>query len=441
MTFEEFNISKQLQKAINDLGFDKPTTIQEKAFSVIKSGKDVVGLAQTGTGKTIAFLLPILELLKYSNQFDPRIMILVPTRELVEQIKEEIEKLTTYKPIRVVSVYGGTNINTQKAALLAGVDIVVATPGRIYDLALSGSFKLKAIQKVVIDEMDEMLNLGFRTQLKNILDLLPQKRQNLLFSATMDENIELILNEYFNDPIKIEAAPHGTPVEKITQSVYKVPNFFTKVNLLINLFHIDPSMEKVLVFTSSKSLADRLHDLISIDYPGQFGIIHSNKSQNFRFNTLRHFQGGLNKGLIATDLVSRGLDISDVTHVINFDMPEDASNYIHRIGRTGRAEKEGVAISFVTEKEEVMLSEVEVLMNMQINRIDIPETVDISDELLEQEKPIIPGVNYSPEATIKESKGAFHEKKKKNTKVNLGGSYKIEIKKKYKKPKTRGQKK
>lgn len=441
MTFEDFNLSKQLLKAINDLSFDKPTTIQEKAFSVIKSGKDVVGLAQTGTGKTFAFLLPILELLKYSNQFDPRIMILVPTRELVEQVKEDIEKLTTYKPVRVVSVYGGTNINTQKAALLAGVDIVVATPGRIYDLALSGSFKLKSIQKVVIDEMDEMLNLGFRTQLKNILDLLPEKRQNLLFSATMDESIELILNEYFNDPIKIEAAPHGTPVEKIEQSLYKVPNFFTKVNLLIKLFQTDLSMEKVLVFTSSKSLADRLHDLISIDFPGQFGIIHSNKSQNFRFNTLRHFQDGFNKGLIATDLVSRGLDISDVTHVVNFDMPEDASNYIHRIGRTGRAEKEGVAISFVTEKEEVMLVDVESLMNMKINVIDIPEDVVISEELLEQEKPLIPGVNYSPEVTIKESKGAFHEKKKKNTKVNLGGSYKIEIKKKYKKPKTRGQKK
>jgi len=441
MTFEDFNLSKQLLKAINDLSFDKPTTIQEKAFSVIKSGKDVVGLAQTGTGKTFAFLLPILELLKYSNQFDPRIMILVPTRELVEQVKEDIEKLTTYKPVRVVSVYGGTNINTQKAALLAGVDIVVATPGRIYDLALSGSFKLKSIQKVVIDEMDEMLNLGFRTQLKNILDLLPEKRQNLLFSATMDESIELILNEYFNDPIKIEAAPHGTPVEKIEQSLYKVPNFFTKVNLLIKLFQTDLSMEKVLVFTSSKSLADRLHDLISIDFPGQFGIIHSNKSQNFRFNTLRHFQDGFNKGLIATDLVSRGLDISDVTHVVNFDMPEDASNYIHRIGRTGRAEKEGVAISFVTENEEVMLVDVESLMNMKISVIDIPEDVVISEELLEQEKPMILGVNYSPEATIKESKGAFHEKKKKNTKVNLGGSYKIEIKKKYKKPKTRGQKK
>lgn len=440
MVFSDFNIGKQLVKAINDLGFDKPTTIQEKAFSVIKSGKDVVGLAQTGTGKTIAFLLPILELLKYSNQYEPRIIILVPTRELVEQVKEDVEKLTSYMNVRVAAVYGGTNINTQKAALLAGVDIVVATPGRIYDLAISGSFKLKSIQKVVIDEMDEMLNLGFRTQLKNILDLLPAKRQNLLFSATMDEDVELIINDYFNDPIKIEAAPHGTPVEKIRQTLYNVPNFHTKVNLLTHLFKTDTSFEKVLIFTSSKSLADRLHEIISESFPGEFGIIHSNKSQNFRFNSLRHFQEGLNKGLVATDLVSRGLDISDVSHVINFDMPEDSSNYIHRIGRTGRAEKNGEAISFVTEKELEMLESVENLMDVKIEVVDFPEDVEVSEVLLESEKPIIPGVNYSPEATIKESKGAFHDKKKKNKKVNLGGSYKIEIKKKYKKPKTRGQK-
>ena len=324
--------------------------------------------------------------------------------------------------------------------MLSGVDIVVATPGRIYDLAISGSFKLKSIQKVVIDEMDEMLNLGFRTQLKNILDLLPEKRQNLLFSATMDKDVEVIINDYFNDPTKIEAAPHGTPVEKIQQSFYKVVNFHTKVNLLIHLFKTSLSFDKVLIFTSSKSLADRLHEIISETFPGEFGIIHSNKSQNFRFNSLRHFQDGLNKGLIATDLVSRGLDISDVSHVINFDMPEESSNYIHRIGRTGRAEKEGESISFVTEKEEQILDSIEHLMGIKINKVEFPEEVEVSEVLLEQEKPVIPGVNYSPEATIKESKGAFHEKKKKNKKVNLGGSYKIEIKKKYKKPKTRGQK-
>jgi len=440
MTFSELNLNKQLLKALNDLGFEHPTTIQSKAFSVVMSGKDVVGLAQTGTGKTLAFLLPILNLLKFSNQIEPRVVILVPTRELVIQIVEEVEKLTTYMSVRVDGVYGGANINTQKARLLQGLDILVATPGRILDLSLNGSLKLKCIQKLVIDEMDEMLNLGFRTQLKNILELMPEKRQNLLFSATMDEDVDLIIDDYFNSPLLIEAAAHGTPLEKIIQSGYSVPNFYTKVNLLIHLLDTTEDMSKVLIFTGSKRLADLLFDIISEIYPEKFGIIHSNKSQNFRFSSLKKFQQGEHRGLIATDLVSRGLDISDVTHVINFDMPDDSSNYIHRIGRTGRADKDGVAISFITEAEVKFQLPIEEMMKMEIPMIDFPEGVEISDVLIEQEKPVIPGVNYSPEATIKESQGAFHEKKKKNTKVNLGGSYKIEIKKKYKKPKTRGQK-
>ena len=440
MTFSELNLSKQLLKAIDDLGFDQPTTIQSKAFSVIMSGKDVVGLAQTGTGKTLAFLLPMLNLLKYSNQIEPRIIILVPTRELVIQVVEEVEKLTTYMSVRVGGVYGGANINTQKAMLMEGLDILVATPGRMLDLSLNGSLKLKCVQKLVIDEMDEMLNLGFRTQLKNILEVMPEKRQNLLFSATMNEDVEFIIEDYFNNPQKIEAAAHGTPLEKIIQSGYSVPNFYTKVNLLIHLLETTTDMTKVLIFTGSKRLADLLHEIISERFPDEFGIIHSNKSQNFRFNSLRHFQEGINRGLIATDLVSRGLDISDVTHVINFDMPDDSSNYIHRIGRTGRADKDGIAISFVTQAEEKYQLPIEEMMKMKIPMVELPSEIEISEILIEQEKPVIAGVNYASEATIKDSRGAFQEKKKKNTKVNLGGSYKIEIKKKYKKPKTRGQK-
>ncbi len=440
MTFSELNLSKQLLKAIDDLGFDQPTTIQSKAFSVIMSGKDVVGLAQTGTGKTLAFLLPMLNLLKYSNQIEPRIIILVPTRELVIQVVEEVEKLTTYMSVRAGGVYGGANINTQKAMLMEGLDVLVATPGRMLDLSLNGSLKLKCVQKLVIDEMDEMLNLGFRTQLKNILEVMPEKRQNLLFSATMNEDVEFIIEDYFNNPQKIEAAAHGTPLEKIIQSGYSVPNFYTKVNLLIHLLETTTDMTKVLIFTGSKRLADLLHEIISERFPDEFGIIHSNKSQNFRFNSLRHFQEGINRGLIATDLVSRGLDISDVTHVINFDMPDDSSNYIHRIGRTGRADKDGIAISFVTQAEEKYQLPIEEMMKMKIPMVELPSEIEISEILIEQEKPVIAGVNYASEATIKDSRGAFQEKKKKNTKVNLGGSYKIEIKKKYKKPKTRGQK-
>ena len=343
--------------------------------------------------------------------------------------------------VRVGGVYGGANINTQKSMLMEGLDILVATPGRMLDLSLNGSLKLKCIQKLVIDEMDEMLNLGFRTQLKNILDVMPEKRQNLLFSATMNEDVDLIIEDYFNSPQKIEAAAHGTPLEKIIQSGFNVPNFYTKVNLLIHLLESTSDMTKVLVFTGSKRLADLLHEIISEKFPEEFGIIHSNKSQNFRFNSLRQFQDGKHRGLIATDLVSRGLDISDVTHVVNFDMPDDSSNYIHRIGRTGRADKDGIAISFITKAEEKFQLQIEEMMKMKIPLVDLPLELVISEELIEQERPVIPGVNYASEATIKDSRGAFQEKKKKNTKVNLGGSYKIEIKKKYKKPKTRGQKK
>jgi ATP-dependent RNA helicase RhlE len=440
MTFQELNISKQLLKSLDEQNFISPTTIQQKAYNVIKSGRDVVGLAQTGTGKTLAFLLPLLDQLKFSKNIEPRIIILVPTRELVQQIVEETEKLTTYLNIRTLGVYGGANINTQIEYILNGVDVLVATPGRFYDLALNGSLKLKAIQKVVIDEMDEMLNLGFRTQLKNILELLPTKRQTLLFSATMHPDVEVLIDEYFNFPEKIEAAAHGTPIEKIKQSQYLVPNFHTKVNLLISLLENHKDISKVLVFTRSRKIADMLFEIIDSKFPENFGIIHSNKSQNFRFNALRNFQNETYRGLIATDLVSRGLDISDVTHVINFDMPEEATNYIHRIGRTGRADKEGDAISFVTPFDEELRNSIEELMKIEIPTIELPSSIEISEQLLESEKPIIPGVNYMPEATIKNSQGAFHDKKDKNKKVNLGGSYKRNIKTKYKKRKTRGQK-
>ena len=440
MKFSDFKITKPLSNALKDLGFDTPTTIQEKAFSVIMSGRDVVGLAQTGTGKTFAFLLPILNIFKYSNQVEPRVIILVPTRELVEQIVDEAEKISKYMNVRIVGVYGGTNINTQKELLFQGLDILVATPGRLYDLALNGSLKLKGIQKIVIDEMDEMLNLGFRVQLNNILELLPERRQNLLFSATMTNDIEVLLNTYFNNPQKIEAAAHGTPLENILQNAYYVPNFNSKVNLINFLLSDRKLLTKILVFTKSKRIADLLFERICENFEGEIGIIHSNKSQNFRFNALHDFESGKNRILIATDLVSRGLDISDVSHVINFDMPDDTLNYIHRIGRTGRADKPGTATSFISPNDLTFQNEVELLMKLEIPRLEIPVEVLLSEELIEMEKPELPGKNYLANVKIK-GHGAFHAKKKKNTKVNLGGSYKREIKLKYKKPKTRGSKK
>lgn len=390
------------------------------------SGRDVVGIAQTGTGKTLAFLLPILNMLKYSNQNDPRVVILVPTRELVLQVVEEIEKLTTYLTIRTLGIYGGANINTQIDQIMSGVDILVATPGRFYDVILNGTLKTKTIQKLIIDEMDEMLNLGFRVQLKNILEVIPEKRQNLLFSATLDEEVESIIDDYFNTPERVEAAAPGTPVEKIKQSAFKIPNFLSKVNLIKHLFDNDETMNKVLVFTKSRKVADLLFDKITEDFPEAIGVIHSNKSQNYRFNSLKNFQDNKHRILIATDLVSRGLDISDVSHVINFDIPEDPTHYIHRIGRTGRADKEGIAISFVSDLDVDLYSKIESTLNSPIEDAIIPEDVEITSTLLEFEKPEVPGVNYLPKATLKNSQGAFHEKKEKNKKKNLGSKWKRE---------------
>jgi ATP-dependent RNA helicase RhlE len=442
MTFDDLNLNTPLLSALDDLGYTNPTTIQHRVFPIVMSGKDVCGIAQTGTGKTFAYLLPCLRQWKFSKDKAPQILIIVPTRELVAQVVDAVKALTPYMSLIVIGVYGGVNINTQKAAVEKGVDVLVATPGRLYDLAMNGAFKTKMIKKLVIDEVDEMLNLGFRTQLKNILDLLPPRRQNLLFSATITDEVEALIDTYFNDPIRVEAAPTGTPLENIIQAGYEVPNFYTKVNLLELLLSEDASMTKVLVFAATKHLADQLYEQLEAKFPGTAGVIHSNKEQNHRFNTVKQFQEGNYRFIIATDIVARGIDIAEVTHVINFDTPEVPENYIHRIGRTGRADKKGIAITFITEKEKTPLSVIEKLMKYQVPILPLPEHLVISDVLTEEEKPKIFMKIIQVKAPKKDEVGpAFHEKSAKNSKVNFIVKKKDRMMKKYGKPITRGQKK
>ena len=422
MTFEDLNLNKPLLKALADLEYIYPTPIQKETFSVVMSGRDVVGVAQTGTGKTFAYLLPMLKQLKFSDQKDARILILVPTRELVVQIVEEIKKLTKYSNFRTVGIYGGTNINTQKQLAHDGMDIIVATPGRLLDLVFTGILRLKFIQKLVIDEVDEMLTLGFRSQLTSLLEIIPKKRQNLMFSATLSPKIEILIDDFFNTPQKIEIAPHGTPLDKIIQRAYFVPNFNTKVNLLGLLLSEKNEYSKVLVFVSTKKNADRLFELMQAKFPEEVDVIHSGKTQSHRINCVKQFDEGKLRMLIATDIIARGMDITDVTHVINFEMPDTAGDYIHRIGRTGRADKDGEAISFINEAEKVFQSEIELLMNKPIPIETLPENLVISQVYLEEEKPgILYDKNYLKAPSIKGSKGAFHDKKEKNMKVNLGG--------------------
>jgi ATP-dependent RNA helicase RhlE len=420
-SFDNLNLSKPLIKAIADIGFTTPTPIQEKSFPIIMSGCDVVGIAQTGTGKTFAYLLPILRQLTYSEQRHPRVLIVVPTRELVVQVVTEIEKLTKYMSVRTIGVYGASNINIQKQKVYDGVDILVATPGRLIDLTLSRTLQFSGVKKLVVDEVDEMLNLGFRAQLVQILEILPVKRQTILFSATMNEDVEMMIDKYFNKPQYVELISRGTPLEKIIQKFYAVPNFYTKVNLLEWLILNEKDFKKVLVFVKNKLIADDIEKELQ-DFKDDIAVIHSNKSQPHRFAGVKNFQEEKIRLLIATDVVARGLDFKDVSHVINFDVPAVAESYMHRIGRTGREGKAGIAISFVTEKEKAFQTAIETLMNLKIKEIKLPKGVEISEILTKDEMPVKrdKNINKNKQPT-KTGGGAFHEKKDKNKKVQLGG--------------------
>lgn len=447
MTFDELNLNKPLINALNELGYTTPTTIQQHVFSVVMSGRDVCGIAQTGTGKTLAYLLPCLRQFQFSKDKLPQILVIVPTRELVVQVVETVKTLTTYMNVVVVGVYGGVNLKPQAAEVQQGVDVLVATPGRLVDLLTIGVLKTKAIKKFVIDEVDEMLNLGFRAQLTTILDLLPPKRQNLLFSATLTDEVEQMIDTFFNNPVRVEAAPVGTPLENIAQTAYSVPNFYTKVNLLKLLLRQDTDMTKVLVFVATKQLADDLYEQLADDFPDQVGVIHSNKAQNHRFEAVSQFQAGHYRILIATDIIARGLDVAGVSHVINFDLPGRGTAdvpevYIHRIGRTGRADRKGIAISFITEREKEDQVAIEALMKYSIPMLPLPENLVIAEELTDDEKPRVNMKIVEGKVPRREDVGpAFHEKSDKNKKVNVRRDHAAEKRAKYGRPIKRSGKK
>ena len=300
--------------------------------------------------------------------------------------------------------------------------------------------KLKGVKKVVIDEVDIMLDLGFRFQLTNIFELLPTKKQNLMFSATMTEDIEEIISSFFSLAEKVQIALSGTPLENIIQTKYSVPNYFTKENLLVNILRDKEKMKKVLVFVSSKKIADRLYESISEFFISELAVIHSNKSQNYRFRSINQYSEGKVRILIATDIIARGLDLDKISHVINFDTPTFPENYMHRIGRTGRAEEEGNSILFYTEREDIYKNKIEDLMKLKISELDIPNDVEITQELTtEEHRANNKNINRNLKKEERINSG-FHEKSAKNQQVNDRDKWRKERAVKYKKPKTRGDK-
>jgi ATP-dependent RNA helicase RhlE len=341
--------------------------------------------------------------------------------------------------VRIAGVFGGVNIKTQQALLSEGTDIIVGTPGRLYDLILNRSLQTQDIKKLVIDEVDIMLDLGFRFQLNNIFELLPEKRQNIMFSATMTDDVQFLIQDNFINPQTITVSVSGTPLDNISQTCYAVPNFHTKLNLLNYLLKDKATFQKVVVFVGSKKYADLIFLELEANFWKELGIIHSNKSQNNRLATIESFNDDQTRILIASDIIARGLDLDDISHVINFDTPKFPENYIHRIGRTGRAKKMGNSILLFTKDEEKNKFTIEKLMGKIINSKKLPDEVVISKKLVLEEQPNIVEKNLHKKS--KQPNGpSFHEKKDKNKKqYNLSGGQKIKLKKakKYKNPITK----
>jgi ATP-dependent RNA helicase RhlE len=350
MDFCQLGLDPRVLRAVDDAGYTAPTPIQAGAIPVILSGKDLIGIAQTGTGKTAAFTLPLLTRLAtgHSSPGHIRALILAPTRELVVQIHDNVRAYAQYLSLGVATVFGGVGEKPQIEALRRGADIIIATPGRLLDLMARRYGNFSGIQHLVLDEADRMLDMGFLPAIRDVVRQLPRRRQTLLFSATLSREIEAVTREFLQSPQSVEIGRRSNPAETVAQAVYEVPRHL-KTALLQQLLR-DPAMEMVLVFTRMKHGADRVARRLE-----QAGIrtatLHSNRSQNQRLRALAEFKGGAVRVLVATDIAARGIDVDGISHVVNFDFPPTPEDYVHRIGRTGRANAVGDAISLVSPDE------------------------------------------------------------------------------------------
>lgn len=367
MNFNEMKLIKPILKAVREEGFEEPSPIQAKTIPLLLEGRDVLGCAQTGTGKTAAFALPILQSLSKSKSRNIRAMILTPTRELAIQINESIEKYSKYTSIRTGVIFGGVGQKPQVDMLRNGVDILVATPGRLNDLVNQGYIKLSKIEIFVLDEADRMLDMGFANDIKKIVKQLPSKRQTLLFSATMPKEIEKLAFNMLKNPATVKVAPVTNAVDKISQGVY----FVDKQNKIFLLSYLlkKTKIRNAIVFTNTKYGADKV-----VKKLGKEGIkalaIHGGKGQNTRQIALNSFKEGKIRVLVATDIAARGIDISELSHVFNYDLPDVPETYIHRVGRTGRAGQDGIALSFCNIDDLQNLRDIERHIGKQIPEIE-----------------------------------------------------------------------
>lgn len=427
--FASLNITRQFLDALTEMGLENPTDIQEKAILPAQAGQDVLGIAQTGSGKTLAYLLPLVTKVKYAQDQHPRALILAPSKELVVQIFRVLEALTVNTDLRLACLYGGVGKKEQVASLETGVDILVSTPGRFLDLYSYGHIFTRQLKTLVLDEADRMMEMGFMPQLRQILEIIPVKRQNLLFSATFPERVEVLAHEFLEFPTRVESTDVQKPVKEVKQIWYPVPNFRTKLNLLLHLFE-DESRNRVIIFCRTKDSAERVYKFLERSEVGTVRVLHGNKGQNTRINALDDFKAGEIRVLVTTDVTSRGIDVDRVSHVVNFELPKVPEDYLHRIGRTARIHREGVAISFVNQLEHYYLKRIEEFIEEKIAQTPFPEGVSEGGFLPGEKREMAREIDHFKRKADPTFKGAFHERKKKG-----GGS-----KSKYRDPRSRKHK-
>ncbi len=408
--WEAFKLNKQLLTAIADAGFAAPTEIQQKAIPVITAGQHVIGIAQTGTGKTAAYMLPLLMKIKYAQGNEPRALILGPTKELVLQLSEHAKILAKNTDLRIVAIYGGVGPKTQLEQIANGVDILVATPGRFMELYLKKIVGVSLIKTLVLDEADRMMDMGFIHQLRKIFEVIPSKRQNLLFSATFPAKVEKLSQDFLEFPVRIEITPQATPSKQVEQELYHVPNMRTKINFVDFLLQKE-ECKRLMIFARTKESADNIYKFIERKVSGSVRVIHSNKGQNTRINAINEFKEGGLRVLVSTDVSARGIDVVNVSHVINFDVPNLYEDYVHRIGRTGRALQVGKAITFVNKAEVYHIGRIEKIIGLKIPIKEMPAEVEIAETTREEAQLMAREIDRQKRLEDPDFKGAFHKKK------------------------------
>ena len=412
MTWAEFKLNKQLLDAVADAGFITPTEIQEKCIPLVLGGQHVIGIAQTGTGKTAAYVLPVLMKAKFAQAMEARVLILVPTKELVVQVASQVAALSKYTDLRIVPIYGGVGPKTQTDNLKKGVDIIIATPGRFLEIYQRNEIITKQIKTLVLDEADRMMDMGFMPQLRKIFEVIPNKRQNLLFSATFPQRVERLSQEFLEFPVRIEITPPATVSVQVEQELYFVPNSRTKINFLEYLLSDQEVFNRVMIFTRTKDAANNIFKFLDRRGYGPVKVVHSNKGQNSRINAVNEFKDGALRILVSTDVASRGIDVTNVSHVINFDVPIVYEDYVHRTGRTGRAMQIGKAITLVTDAEKYHIDKIQKIIREKIPVRELPSQIELAETPFEEAQDMAREIDRQKRYEDPEFKGAFHEKKR-----------------------------